>query len=244
MKEGDVFIPYKVFIGVFIPNCVLEAEDLPPSAKLLYGVLSSYSGKNGRCYPSQAVIAEKVKLKEDTVYRLLHILSMGGYIKIIPPSGINRLKHYNNEYKFLWKETFDEDVKQEQPSGKGSGSGTGKRSGPDTGKRSGPITGKQSGSDFSRSIAVDPKVVDSFLVLRPNPPPNQEEVLKIKDKSHKRVLPTGKDYDPKSGLLEPGFYWTNTWIPVEEHLSWEWKCDMCQLGKMFEVDVPYYGTSS
>ena len=41
MKEGDVFIPYKVFIGVFIPNCVLEAEDLPPSAKLLYGVLST-----------------------------------------------------------------------------------------------------------------------------------------------------------------------------------------------------------
>ena len=106
MKEGDVFIPYKVFIGVFIPNCVLEAEDLPPSAKLLYGVLSSYSGKNGRCYPSQAVIAEKVKLKEDTVYRLLHILSMGGYIKIIPPSGINRLKHYNNEYNFLFKKTF------------------------------------------------------------------------------------------------------------------------------------------
>ena len=111
MKNGECFNPYKVFNGVFIPNCIVEAIDIPPSAKLLYGLLSSYAGKNGLCYPPQAELAEKLNLKEDTIKRILYLLSETGYIEIINPQGIDRLRHYNNSYKFLWKEGFANSLK-------------------------------------------------------------------------------------------------------------------------------------
>jgi hypothetical protein len=111
MKNGEDFNPYKVFNGVFIPNCIVEATDIPPSAKLLYGLLSSYAGQNGKCYPPQSELAEKLNLKEDTIKRILYLLSDTGYIKIINPEGIDRLRHYNNSYKFLWKDNFEGSLK-------------------------------------------------------------------------------------------------------------------------------------
>jgi hypothetical protein len=49
---GQPFNPYKVFTGVFIPDPLLTYRHLTPGAKLTYGRLCRYSGRDGRCFPS------------------------------------------------------------------------------------------------------------------------------------------------------------------------------------------------
>ena len=66
--------PYQIFVGAFIPNCIMQSTQLTPSEKLVYARLNQFAGKNGKCYPSQTLLAEEVGLKVDTVQKILKSL--------------------------------------------------------------------------------------------------------------------------------------------------------------------------
>ena len=106
MKPGDIFNPYKMFVGSFIPNVLLRTTLLTAHAKLVWARLAQFNGKNGQCYPSQATIAEETGSNIRKVQRSLQLLSDKGFIKKIPPTGIDRLFHKHIQYEFLWHEVF------------------------------------------------------------------------------------------------------------------------------------------
>lgn len=64
-RQGEVrseyFNPFKKFTGIFIPDWLLESEGVSMNAKLIYALLCRYAGEDGKCYPSQSTLADKMK---------------------------------------------------------------------------------------------------------------------------------------------------------------------------------------
>lgn len=58
--KNKVINTYKAFIGCVVPNWLLRRKEISQGAKLLYGRLSQYAGKNGKAYPKMATLADEV----------------------------------------------------------------------------------------------------------------------------------------------------------------------------------------
>lgn len=101
MEKGNYYSPYDVFVGVFIPNVVLEDGGLTMGARLLFGVLCQYAGKNGECFPLQKTIAEKLSISKRQAMRYVQELKEGGYIEV-SRQGLGK----SNIYRFLWKKSW------------------------------------------------------------------------------------------------------------------------------------------
>lgn len=97
MVPGERFNPYRFFVGIFIPNALVRYKGLSPSAKLVYGRLSQYAGKDGKCFPSEDVLADEVGLSKRQVYRLISELENERFI-VCQATG----------YMFLWHDIFDQ----------------------------------------------------------------------------------------------------------------------------------------
>ena len=88
--------PYKRFVGSLIPNWLLQRKEISPGAKLCYGRLCQYSGKNGQCYPKQITLARELGCSRSQVIRYINELVKHGLIEKIRV-GLQRA----NRYKFL-----------------------------------------------------------------------------------------------------------------------------------------------
>lgn len=110
MEIGQVFNPYGLFNGSFIPNCIMRSKELTASDKLVWGRLFQYSGRDGICYPKQDTIAEEIGVSERTVKYALQNLVTKKFIRVIAPSGKDRLMHRNNQYVFLWHPVFEDEI--------------------------------------------------------------------------------------------------------------------------------------
>ncbi len=122
MQVGDVFNPYKFFIGVFVPNCLLHYRGLSASAKLCWARLAQYAGKDGRCFARQEKLADELGLSTRQVRRLTKELEAQGFIRVSRPTGQDRLLHKPASYQFLGHAIFEE-VAQEQDGVCGQGTG-------------------------------------------------------------------------------------------------------------------------
>ncbi len=121
MEVGKRFSPYKVFIGSFIPNALMEYQGISPAAKLLWARLAQHAGKGGICYPAQTTLAKELGISARWVRKLLAELVREQFIRIIHPRGHHKkLPHATCRYHFLWHESFDNarlrsDSKVEEP---------------------------------------------------------------------------------------------------------------------------------
>jgi hypothetical protein len=110
LTDGDVFVPYQVLTGSesrrhprsFILNTVMRRTDLSPIAKLLWGRLSQFAGRNGQCYPTQYRLAEELGCVPRTILRALKELEDAGLIRRKSPSGQARLMRATTRYEFIW----------------------------------------------------------------------------------------------------------------------------------------------
>lgn len=68
--EGEPFNPFGLLLSVNVPDAVLANSQLSPGAKLTYGVLLRFVGKDGHCYPSQETISKRlaVTVRQVAVY--------------------------------------------------------------------------------------------------------------------------------------------------------------------------------
>lgn len=57
-----------------MPNWILERSELSPGAKLCYGRLLQYSGKDGKCFPLQDTLGEALGVSRRTVGRYIEEL--------------------------------------------------------------------------------------------------------------------------------------------------------------------------
>jgi len=120
LREGDVYIPYQVFSGAesrrhprsFILNTVMRRTDLSSTAKLLWGRLSQFAGRNGQCYPTQYRLSEELGCTLRTILRALKELEKADLIRRKSPSGRARLMRATTRYEFIWST----DLVDSQPS--------------------------------------------------------------------------------------------------------------------------------
>lgn len=95
IHEYPEFIPYRKFNNfVIIPSGMVANKDLPDSALILYGTLSKYSGKDGRCYPSQQTLANDLGISIRQVSNLVKTLEKHHYIKRQRLSGHDKRINY------------------------------------------------------------------------------------------------------------------------------------------------------
>jgi AraC-like DNA-binding protein len=71
MKIGDRFNPYRMFVGAFLPNWLLQREEVSMGAKVVYARLAQFAGEKGKAFPKVETIAREVGLSERQVQRYL-----------------------------------------------------------------------------------------------------------------------------------------------------------------------------
>jgi hypothetical protein len=77
-QDGDRLGDAGLF--VMIPLQILHDGSLSHAAKLVYGRLRLFAGRDGRCYPSQETLAREVCLHERELRNLLSELRAAGWI--------------------------------------------------------------------------------------------------------------------------------------------------------------------
>lgn len=117
MKPGDRFNPFNLFVGLFVPNGLARYRKISANAKLLYGRLTQFAGKNGECFPSQALLAQEIGLTERAIRKLIKELKDDRFIEIVTPGMMERFDRNTAVYTFLWHPIFDESLKTEKPIG-------------------------------------------------------------------------------------------------------------------------------
>lgn len=116
---GDVFNPYKMFVGIWIPDALARCRWLSAGAKLAYGRLARYAGREGKCYPSIAALARELGVCQRQAQRYLRELERARLISrslgVGPQGG-----QTSNSYQFLWHEILDGVTVLSCPGGDGS----------------------------------------------------------------------------------------------------------------------------
>jgi len=107
MKKGERFNPYRVFHGIYIPAPIVDipVRQLSQGAKIAYGRLCRYGGKDGEVFPKRETLAHEVGcgvrqvdsyIRELKDYKLLEVERLG--------------LGQANRYYFVWHEIFDENI--------------------------------------------------------------------------------------------------------------------------------------
>jgi Helix-turn-helix domain len=104
---GQPFNPYKMFIGAFVPNWLLQRKELCQGAKLYYARLAQYAGEDGHAYPSQRALAAELGVSPRQVRK---------YVTELLQFKLLATRQYGlaqtNAYLFLWHEWAEEGVRQ------------------------------------------------------------------------------------------------------------------------------------
>jgi len=110
-RVGDYFNPYRIFIGSFIPNCLMSYPKVSSSAKLLWARLAQYAGREGSCFPSQEELARQLGVSKRTVVNLVNELTAERLIAVKKMGMTEKLQKSSNRYFFLWHKVFEEGLR-------------------------------------------------------------------------------------------------------------------------------------
>ncbi|MDD3752897.1 MAG: helix-turn-helix domain-containing protein [Candidatus Colwellbacteria bacterium] len=105
-----------MFVGSFIPNIIMEDEDLSNLSKLIYGRLTQYAGPKGTCWPKEETLAFSVRRSVSQIHKCLLELEDKEFIVRVKPTGRDRLLHRSIRYHFLWKDEWDSLLEPDQTS--------------------------------------------------------------------------------------------------------------------------------
>ena len=67
---------------IILPEQVCFDRNIPPMARLLYGVIASLSAKDGYCWAQNRFFAEKFGVQPETISRAINSLASTGYIRL------------------------------------------------------------------------------------------------------------------------------------------------------------------
>lgn len=95
------FNPFRLFNGAFVPNWLLEREEVSPGAKLLYGRLCQFAGRDGHCYPRQEVISESLGINPRQVRNLISELKENRLIETEQPGLRRPLAYYFLRHEWM-----------------------------------------------------------------------------------------------------------------------------------------------
>lgn len=96
MKIGEPYNPFGILPGSPLPNWLLRRTDLSQGAKLCYGRLLQFSGKNGQCFPSKETLAIELGVSVRQVSNYITKLKRANLIK----TGKDEVNRHC--YLFMW----------------------------------------------------------------------------------------------------------------------------------------------
>ena len=102
-----MFNPYRLFVGAFIPNVLMEYTGISQGAKLIWARLAQYAGEKGEAYPAIDTLAKDIGTEERQCRRYLKELENKKFIKVLRAGGKDKLLHKTNRYVFLWNAILD-----------------------------------------------------------------------------------------------------------------------------------------
>lgn len=100
MKTGQLFNPFRLCAGSFIPEGLARSKGISPGAKLAYGRLVQCAGQDGECYPAVATLASELGVKERQARRYIAELQRSRLIRRVAP--LSNSGRTSNAYGFLW----------------------------------------------------------------------------------------------------------------------------------------------
>ncbi len=97
MKIGEPFNPHRRFNGVFVPLGLLRCREIGDGAKLLYGRLCLFAGKDSDCFAERTELAKEMGLSVATIGRQLEELVDAKFIR-----RVRRGRGQTALCQFLW----------------------------------------------------------------------------------------------------------------------------------------------
>jgi hypothetical protein len=110
--------PCDVFYGCFIPDWLMCREEVSDGAKLCFGKLAQYAGKNGFCFPFRSTLAKNLGTTERQIARYLSDLKTHKLIEVVRTGR-------SSNYYFLKHPWADENILDKSSNGSDGNSGQG-----------------------------------------------------------------------------------------------------------------------
>jgi len=101
IREGEPFIPHRMFLGLYVPVSLVGSNIISDKAKLCWAHLARRAGQNGKCMPSRKDISAALGISETHVKRLMAELERAGLIRRVPRRAESG-RQQSNEIQFLW----------------------------------------------------------------------------------------------------------------------------------------------
>jgi hypothetical protein len=108
-KPGEPFNPYGLFNGIFIPEAICKYRGISLGAKMAYGRLCRYAGRDGSVYPAIPTLASELGIGKTQARTYIQELERKHFIAVdrenrhFGPNGSGG----SNRYIFLWHVAFD-----------------------------------------------------------------------------------------------------------------------------------------
>ena len=106
---GKPFNPYGLFNGILIPEAICKYRGLSLGAKMVYGRLCRYAGRDGLVYPSIPTLASELGVGKTQARKYVQKLESEHFIAVdrknrhFGPNGTGG----TNNYVFLWHAAFE-----------------------------------------------------------------------------------------------------------------------------------------
>lgn len=72
----QTFNPYKMYHGAYVPNWLLESNIVSLGAKLCFGKLMQYAGRDGQCFPKQQTLADDLGVSVPSISNYVNELEL------------------------------------------------------------------------------------------------------------------------------------------------------------------------
>lgn len=102
LLDGERFNPYGRFYNAWVPTQLLQSVEISDGAKLAYGLLRKFAGKDGACFPLQSTLARQLGCKTRTAHKYINELKRAGLISVK-----RRGRGRSLSYAFLWKKELN-----------------------------------------------------------------------------------------------------------------------------------------
>ncbi len=81
-QASEDYNPYRQFFSLCTPDWIAERPELSLGAKMCFGQLAGFAGKNGKCYPSHAALSKKLGVSERQTIRYIRELEKNRLIRV------------------------------------------------------------------------------------------------------------------------------------------------------------------
>jgi hypothetical protein len=115
LQPGEPFNPYRMFVGLFIPEGLARSRSVSAGAKLIWGRLARYAGEDGRCYPTMKSLGLEVGIGGRQAQKYVVELEKAKLIRRV--SRFTARAQTSNAFEFLWHELFETALNYRSPEG-------------------------------------------------------------------------------------------------------------------------------